>query len=85
MNSSKLSHSSDCAVHDEPAYSAGPCTCGAFVGLSAWYGANKRELALPEELDRALTAYLNRIDPMYQSDKMFGLERAGSSEAERPG
>lgn len=22
-------HASDCAVHDAPAYSAGPCTCGA--------------------------------------------------------
>lgn len=24
-----IQHSSDCAVHNEPAYPAGPCSCGA--------------------------------------------------------
>lgn len=27
--SAKVMHDSDCAVHNEPAYPAGPCDCGA--------------------------------------------------------
>jgi hypothetical protein len=26
-----IEHASDCAVHNGPAYEAGPCTCGAII------------------------------------------------------
>ena len=32
-------HSSDCAVHNEPAYPAGECDCGLVSGIVAWADA----------------------------------------------
>ncbi len=33
MASGALLHASDCAMHDAPAYKAGPCTCGVTRGV----------------------------------------------------
>jgi len=34
MISSAVVHASDCAVHNEPAYPAGPCNCGAMLSAA---------------------------------------------------
>lgn len=47
-----IQHWSDCAVHNEPAYPAGPCDCGGYWGFDPDKGDN-RPAPLSTRADRS--------------------------------
>ncbi len=63
-------HASDCAMHNAPAYPAGPCDCGAsgeimggaIAHLAPWQQRMVHELAELDERTNNLGAFLERLN-----------------------